>query len=247
MYRKRTSTIAVVTVLLLGSVGALALIPADPATVARISAAPSVQAETIAAIDGLLGPETMPVEPPVETAIAPIDRSALQPASEPDPNIQTVALTQPVETPPAPVAATDAIGASAVNMRSGPSSKAATVSVLPPGQPIQISGEQDGWIEVTLPDGTTGWVYSRYVAGTEVADAPPPADPAPARAESKPDKLTGRTARIEASIAVRSKPAPGARTLFRTEPGERVRIIGVDGNWLQIRTVDGNLGWIQQG
>lgn len=249
MYRKRTGTIAVVAILLAGSVGALAMIPADPETVARVTAQPSAQAETLAAIDGLLGPKTPLAAAPVETPMAPIDRSALPS----DPNLQTAALSQPQPTIAGPAAApetltrTDTIGASAVNLRSGPSSNAQTLSVLQPGQQIEISGEQDGWIEVTLPDGTTGWVYSRYVgaASTEIAQASAPQ--AEARPTASDSKLTGRTARIEASIAVRSKPSSAARTLFRTEPGERVRIIGVDGDWLQIRTIDGNLGWIRRG
>lgn len=243
MYRKRTHTIAIVGTLLLGSFGALAMLPADPATIARATSIAPAQSETLASIDALLGPPAT-AEAPVDAAITPIDRSALaQPANatRPDPNLQTAALTQPVAEP-APIVPNDAIGASAVNLRAGPSSAAATLSVLQPGQPIQISGKQDGWIEVTLPDGSTGWVYARYLAS---APAPEPEERTTVAAADTDAELKGRTARIETSLAVRSNPSAGARTVFRTEPGERVRIIGVDGNWLHIRTVDGNLGWIQ--
>lgn len=242
---KRTRSIAIVGTLLLGSFGALAMLPADPATIARATAAaPTGQSEIIANIDALLGPPPG-AAPVVEAAITPVNRDRLPAASPAWANLQTAALTEPVEEP-APIAATDAIGASAVNLRAGPSSGAATLSVLQPGQPIQISGEQDGWIEVTLPDGGTGWVYARYVAGNE----PPPVAAAPkatakAVVQGGNGKLTGRTARIQAALAVRSKPSAGARTIFHTEPGERVRIIGSNGDWLQIRTTDGNLGWIQ--
>lgn len=250
MYRKRTRTITVITALLLGSVGALAMIPGDPEALTANTAMPSAQAETIASIDAMLGPKDIAPAPVAEASLAPIDRANLPPVTDGSTTdwakLQTAALTQPAEPTSAPVEATHAIGTSAVNLRSGPSAGADTLSVLQPGQPVQISGEQDGWIEVTLPDGTTGWVFSRYVAGTpaaeEAAAAPPPkAKPAPE------GDVTGRTARTEASIAVRSSPSSSARTMFRTEPGERFRIIGTDGNWLQIRTVDGQLGWIERG
>ena len=240
MYRKRLKSIAVAATVLFGGFAALAMIPADPATLARVTATQSGAGETIASIDALLGPPpgaTTPIADPV----APIDRSGL-PAR--DPNLQTAALTTPVEEPAPAIVPNDAIGGAAVNLRAGPSSGAATLAVLQPGQPIEISGEQDGWIEVTLPDGSTGWVYARYLAS---APAPEPnAEPSQTTkvADAEGD-LTGRTARIEANLAVRSKPSSNARVVFRTEPGERVRIIGTNGTWLQIRTVDGNLGWIE--
>ncbi|RYE09011.1 MAG: hypothetical protein EOP22_11165 [Hyphomicrobiales bacterium] len=252
MSRKRVRTAAIVSVLCIGSFGALAMLPADPETIARagIAGVSSQQAETLASIDAMLGPKDEVVAA-LDDRPAPIDRAAIAPAAaEPDwANLQTAALTEPVPEPP-PIAATDAIGSAAVNLRSGPSSSSSTLSVLQPGQPIQISGEQDGWIEVTLPDGTTGWVYARYVAGKEPPKSAA-ATPAPEAREAKAvvnnanGKLKGRTARIDAALAVRAKPSAGARTVFRTTPGERVRIIGSDGDWLQIRTISGDLGWIR--
>ncbi|MEO7224354.1 MAG: SH3 domain-containing protein, partial [Devosia sp.] len=59
--------------------------------------------------------------------------------------------------------------------------------------------------------------------------------------------LAGRTARIEASITARARPDSSAQGVFRTEPGERVRILDVEGDWLHIRTADGSSGWIQAG
>jgi SH3-like domain-containing protein len=238
-YLNRMKSIAVIATLFVGGLVALAMIPADPATLARVTASTGA-GETIASIDALLGPPPGAATPPVDP-VAPIDRAALAPR---DPGLQAAALTTPIEEPAPALLPNDAIGAAAVNLRAGPSSGAATLAVLQPGQPIQISGEQEGWIEVTLPDGSTGWVYSRYLASAPAREQPAEPSP-PSEIASAETDLTGRTARIEANLAVRSKPSGSARIVFRTEPGERVRIIGTNGEWLQIRTVDGNLGWIE--
>lgn len=215
--------------------------------------------ETIAAIDALLGASQPSAAPLVDTAA---DRPA---ASAGDKNLQTASLRSAVEEVPAVEAPTtdlegaplidpdlrpDRIGASAVNLRAGPSTATATISVLQPGQAVMTGESDGGWVEITLDDGTTGWVYSRYLASV--------AAPAPAKqstvSESAADKavvrgdreLEGRTARIEASLVARSRPNSGAGKLFRTTPGERVRILDVRGNWIRILTADGSSGWIER-
>ena len=132
--------------------------------------------------------------------------------------------------------------------------------MLKPGQAVQTGESDGGWVEVTLPDGTTGWVYSRYLASTAATVAAADAEQAPAAKPSKPSKtakavvkgrgsngdLEGRTARIDAALVARSKPNSGASRVFRTSPGERVKILDVRGNWLRIVTADGSTGWIQR-
>jgi N-acetylmuramoyl-L-alanine amidase len=182
-----------------------------------------------------------------------------------DPNLQTAALTTPaapttdLEGAPLvdPNLRPDSIGPSAVNLRAGPSTATATVGVLQPGQAVQTGQSDGGWIEVTLPDGTTGWVFSRYLASVATAARAPfedsasePSAKAAAKATIKGKgngDLEGRTARIDAALNARAKPNSGARTIFQTEPGERVRILDVRGNWLRIRTADGSSGWIEAG
>ena len=213
--------------------------------------------ETIATIDAMLGASELPAAPLPERK----RRAVTTPEPDPD-NFQTAALTTPetatteVAAPPAidPNLRADAIGSSAVNLRAGPSTSTSTISVLRPGQTVHVGASDGGWVEITLDDGTSGWVYSRYLASV-AATLPPEPKPAAdveekttAKAAIKGDtsgKLEGRTARIQASLDARTIPSKSARTLFRTEPGERVKIVGVRGKWLQIVTADGSSGWIQ--
>lgn len=251
MYYRRTKTIAIGSALLLG-LGALTLIPADPARVAPAEIHSVTSTETVAAIDAMLGAGDAVAAPAPEAEIESGIRPALRDAS-----IQPAALQAEISEPPPvidPSLRPDAIGSKAVNLRTGPSTATATVAVLQPGQALRAGASDGGWVEVTLDDGTTGWVYSRYLAS--VAATLPAEDSVPAQtvAEQQPvekavvsggnGNLKGRTARIESRLAVRSE--PDGDTLFRTEPGERVRIIGARGDWLKIRTADGTTGWIQR-
>lgn len=217
--------------------------------------------ETIATIDAMLGASELPAAPLPERP------RPIVSATEPDPdNFQTAALTTPE--PASPQAAelpsldaslrADAIGPSAVNLRAGPSTSTSTITVLRPGQAVHVGASDGGWVEITLDDGTSGWVYSRYlasVAATLPSEPKPKAAPdeeemTTAKAVIKGDTtgtLEGRTARIQTSLAARTIPSKSARTVFRTEPGERVKIVGVRGKWLQIVTADGSSGWIQAG
>jgi SH3-like domain-containing protein len=260
MYRGRFALIAVGGVAILG---AMLLIPGRENAAVADTAAPIVtdftSQETIAAIDALLGPS----EDPAAAATADIP-SGINPV-RPDPNLQTAALTTPDTTPSTdlegaplvdPNLRPDTVGGSAVNLRAGPSSATATITVIQPGQAVQTGESDGGWIEVTLPDGTTGWVYSRYLASnatTTTASADLEQTTSPAKPEPKATvqggkgDLQGRTARIQSALTARAKPNSGAATLFQTEPGERVRIIDQRGDWLRIRTSDGSSGWIKAG
>jgi SH3-like domain-containing protein len=237
--------------------GAMLLIPGErQIAVADVPAVTSVTShETIAAIDAMLSPPALPAAPLPERA------RAIVGAPEPNAgNFQTAALTTPeAAAPPAldPSLRPDAIGPSAVNLRAGPSSSTSTITVLQPGQAVHTGATDGGWVEITLPDGTTGWVYSRYLASVAATAPAEPEQPAPKAEKAKTakavikgnanGKLEGRTARIEASLDARSIPSKSARTIFRTEPGERVRIVDVRGKWLRIVTADGSSGWIQAG
>jgi len=248
------------------ALGAMLLIPgredaavADtPATVATIDSSQ----ETLAAIDAMLGTdevaEAAPAQAVTKRTITDEDRNLMQAAlSAPKTDLEGAPILNPN-------LRSDSIGASAVNLRAGPSSDTATITVLQPGQPVQTGESDGGWVEVTLPDGSTGWVYSRYLASSARLAALDPGDgnsssgttSAKSDDEDSPSSkakvnargnLEGRTARIDASLLARAKPNGRSPGVFRTEPGERVKIVDVRGKWLRIVTADGSSGWIERG
>jgi len=154
----------------------------------------------------------------------------------------------------------------AVNLRSGPNSGSATVDVLQPGEAVQVGTTQNGWVQVTLDDGASGWVYSRYLdnPSAAVADATATTDssPVPAVALPKPVKrapqatratisgddgssLADRTALIANTMTVYGDPGDNSSS-FSLQGGQRVRIVEERGNWLRVETANGTTAWIRR-
>lgn len=50
------------------------------------------------------------------------------------------------------------------NLRSGTSQENRIIGMLRPGTKLTVTEEQDGWAEVTLEDGRTGWILRRYLS-----------------------------------------------------------------------------------
>ena len=50
------------------------------------------------------------------------------------------------------------------NLRSGTSQDNRIIGMLRPGTKVTLTSEQDGWAEVTLEDGRTGWILRRYLS-----------------------------------------------------------------------------------
>jgi len=242
--------------------GALVLIPgaehpnsvaADEARAQTVTAGPaSPNPALLRAIDSSL-------QPPLPAAQVQVADVPARVAVAPQPAIDTI--TAPEAAPTAGLRG-DRIGSSAVNLRQGPSSSSATVSVLAAGQPVQVGETSKGWVQVTLDDGTIGWVYSRYLAGPAAA-APAASDPQPnasaparvasTRAKAVPravirgaddDSLEDRTALIANAMPAFS--SPDGDDSFMLKAGQRVRIAEVRGNWLRVETANGTSAWIKR-
>lgn len=67
-------------------------------------------------------------------------------------------------TPFAVEAATHVVRADLLNVRAAPSTTAERLARLPGGALVQVLREQDGWAEIALRGGGTGWVSSEFLA-----------------------------------------------------------------------------------
>jgi SH3 domain protein len=50
------------------------------------------------------------------------------------------------------------------NLRTGTQKENRIIALLRPGTELEVTGEEDGWAEVTLADGRTGWILKRYLS-----------------------------------------------------------------------------------
>jgi len=249
----RHRVLAIAAVVALG-IGALALIPAGTRpTVATLEARPAQTAiasvsspnpDLLRRLDNEIAP------PPVQPALPePVKVAAVPPAAAPAPEPASSSMLAPD-----PNLKPDTIGLSAVNLRSGPSTSAQPISVLQPGEAIQVGESSGGWVKVTRADGSSGWVYSSYLASN--AGTAPASGNQPTRVASDDQPravirggdgdLEDRTARIASRLPAYARPSNGAQSVFTLQPGDEVYIAEVRGSWLRVETEDGMTAWIRR-
>ena len=97
--------------------------------------------------------------------------------------------------------------------------------VLPAGTPVEIIGQEGGWARFSLPDGLRTWIFSKFIS------------------------TDGDEGVINAD-AVRVRPRPSTDNvasppLGQYERGERVKVIGQQGDWTEIRAPKSIGAWIK--
>jgi SH3-like domain-containing protein len=251
MLKWPATIVGAVLVFGLSTDGTLSLVSSNAHKMARpVQAAPSFSLPPVKQIGEL---NTFKVEPKApaaaETAIA-----ATPPASA----TMQVALRQPTDIAPESMAdplpaglVPGSIGSSAVNVRAAPSKTSAKIGLLSAGTPVRVGENSGGWVHVWY-DGGDGWVYSTYLAGAKPAAAPKRSGTqqlalAPERSTKTELDRPARRATIESTgrVAVREDPQASSQSLFRLEPGERVRVLERQGRWVKVETADGLTGWIK--
>ena len=84
------------------------------------------------------------------------------------------------------------------------------------------------------------------LAGCKTAAPPPPPVPVPVvpAAEAKPTPPQEYVRVTGSRLNVREQPATSAAPVARVKKGERLAVLGRDGEWFQVRLADGATGWV---
>ncbi|MCJ7442501.1 MAG: SH3 domain-containing protein [Thermoanaerobaculaceae bacterium] len=84
------------------------------------------------------------------------------------------------------------------------------------------------------------------LAGCKTAAPPPPPVPVPVvpAAEAKPTPPQEYVRVTGSRLNVREQPATSAAAVARVKKGERLAVLGRDGEWFQVRLADGATGWV---
>lgn len=119
-----------------------------------------------------------------------------------------------------------------VNVRSASSNSGKVLTVVARGQSVQVTGEKvRGWIPVAV-NGTTGWIYQRFLTEESIRPVRFGSDPLP-------DTMIATV-----PVNVRDDSANAGKVLTVAERGQEVQVTGrPDGGWLPVN-VNGKSGWI---
>jgi cell wall-associated NlpC family hydrolase len=128
-----------------------------------------------------------------------------------------------------------------VNLRGGPGTGHEIVTKLQEGVKVEVLGQQEGWFKVATPNGTVGWVTDDYlkVQAAVVAEAPA------AKPAAKPAANGAIVAQINDSrVNLRKGPDTQFRSYGKMAEGTSVTVLGRNGDWVQVRSPKGTVGWV---
>lgn len=134
-----------------------------------------------------------------------------------------------------------------LNVRRGPGTNFAIITKLNTGDVVNLTGYRNGdatWVQVALPNGTTGWVSALYVRTSIpisglipiTGTTPPPTQP--------PTGATGTV--ITGMLNVRTGPGVGYPAFTTISNGTTVTLLGRDATatWVKVILRDGRQGWV---
>ena len=129
------------------------------------------------------------------------------------------------------------ITASALNVRSGPSTGYNVIGTTYQGNTVEIITSSNGWHKVKLSNGKVGWVSGQYVSLSGDAGNS-------GNGGSTETPSTGKKATVTASaLNVRSGPSTSNGVIGTVYKGNTVEILENSNGWSKIKTSSGQVGW----
>ena len=126
------------------------------------------------------------------------------------------------------------VTASALNIRSGPSTSYGVVTKAYKGESVEILESSNGWYKVKLSNGTIGWGSSDYISTS----------PNSSEGSSDNNTSTGTKATVTASaLNIRSGASTSYGIVTTAYKGEIVEILESSNGWHKVKLSDGKIGW----
>lgn len=126
-----------------------------------------------------------------------------------------------------------------LNVRKGPGTDTARVGQLRRGDQVTVTAfRPDRWCRVNLPAGGTGWVREEYLEFSRI------------KAQEELARAGGASAApawVQGSVVnLRSGPDIGSGIAVQLKRGEKVHVVGQEGNWRRVKSDGGQFGWIRR-
>ena len=141
---------------------------------------------------------------------------------------------QPLDKPEATSNKAGAVTTANVNLRSGPGTRYRVLGKLSSGARLEILGQQQGWYRVATAKGNIGWVAAEYF---KLGSAP-----AAAKAVT-----TGAATVAQSRVNLRKGPGTSYGSYGKMAAGTSVTVVARSGEWYQVRSPRGTLGWVAAG
>ena len=124
------------------------------------------------------------------------------------------------------------VTASALNVRSGPSTSYSVITKLYKGDKVEILESSNGWSKIKTSTGKTGWSSAEYLSTSQTSDS---------------TSTTGKKATVTAStLNVRSGPSTSYSITTKVYKGETVEVLESSNGWSKIKTSSGKTGWASE-
>jgi cell wall-associated NlpC family hydrolase len=125
---------------------------------------------------------------------------------------------------------TGTVTASALNIRSGPSTSYSVIGNVYRGNTLQILETSNGWYKVKLSNGKIGWGSGKYINVSGESSSTTPS--------------TGKTGTVTAdALHVRTGPSTSYGKITKVYQGQSVNILDSSNGWHKIKTPSGHVGW----
>lgn len=141
---------------------------------------------------------------------------------------------------------TATVTAYALNVRTGPGTNFPVIAKLRTNDVVPLTGYRNGngsWVQIVLPNGTTGWVSATYVR-TSI----PVGNLIPITGTTPPPPSGGQPAGVVKAywLNVRTGPNVGFPVITTLPGGTGVALLGRDhtSTWLKVIIPDGRQGWV---
>ena len=128
----------------------------------------------------------------------------------------------------ASAAQTATVTTSVLNVRTGAGTNYSIMSKVYKGDTLEVIGSSNGWYNIRLSNGKTGWVSGDYlsISGSST------------NTESKKGTVTTDT------LNVRSGAGTSYSIISKVHKGDTVNIVGSSNGWYKIELSSGKTGWV---
>ena len=132
---------------------------------------------------------------------------------------------------------TGTVNVSYVNVRSGAGNQYSVKTVASYGTKVTLFNKSNGWYNVQLSNGTTGWIYKRYIDFGNSGE----------NANNTSNEFTPCNGKVTcyANLNVRSGPSTSYSIKSKLTHGQVVKLIDKSNGWYKVSLSNKTTGWVK--